>query len=206
MALSNPTIRDSLFKLFEAGSTFDLDDSRTIWTKLFKKFILLASLFTPQYWVIDAIDECNKCNEFFTMLRGERPNFPLRLFLTSRHMHDIPRILRSLESSASVECVEILKEASLDDIKLYIESHIDTLPIDNIDEREELATQILHKFGACFLWVRLVIDGLKHVYSSENIMKVLERIPEGMIPLYERTVNAMAENTLEKHIAKAVLM
>lgn len=105
-----------------------------------------------------------------------------------------------------MECVEIPKEASLDDIKLYIESRIDTLPIDNIDEREELATQILHKFGACFLWVRLVIDGLKHVYSSENIMKALERIPEGMIPLYERTVNAMAENTLEKHIAKAVLI
>lgn len=42
MALSNATIRDSLFKLFEEGSTFDLDDSRTIWTKLFKKFILLV--------------------------------------------------------------------------------------------------------------------------------------------------------------------
>ena len=44
MALTNATVRDSLFKLFEEGSTFDLDDSRTIWTKLFKKCILLVRL------------------------------------------------------------------------------------------------------------------------------------------------------------------
>ncbi|KAK3947133.1 hypothetical protein QBC32DRAFT_98334 [Pseudoneurospora amorphoporcata] len=206
MALSNATIRERLFILFEEGATFDMDDSRTIWTKLYKKCILSARLFTPQYWVIDAIDECSKYKEFFTMLRGERPNFPLRIFITSRHVHDMQRIQRSLEPTASVQCVEIPREASLDDIKLYIQSRVDTLPIDNIDEREELATQILHKSGACFLWVRLVLDKLENVYSNESIMKVLEEIPEGMVPLYERTIQVMAENTLEKHIARAVLL
>lgn len=43
MAMSNSAIREKLFKLRQEGSSFDMDDSRTIWTKVFKKGILQAS-------------------------------------------------------------------------------------------------------------------------------------------------------------------
>jgi Cdc6-like AAA superfamily ATPase len=45
MAMSNAAIREKLFKLRQEGSTFDMDDSRTIWMKIFKKGILPASSF-----------------------------------------------------------------------------------------------------------------------------------------------------------------
>lgn len=138
------------------------------------------------------------------MLRGENPNFPLRIFLTSRNIHDMQRLQRSLETSASLVCVEIPVQDSVNDIKHYIQSRIDSLT--STADKEELASNILRKSNACFLWVRLVLDELENVYSSESIMKVLEKIPEGMLPYYERTIKAMSANKLEKHITKAVLV
>lgn len=165
-----------------------------------------AGIYTPQYLVIDALDECNKYQEFFTMLRAEKPDFPLRIFITSRNVHDIQRLQRSLDSSAQVTCIEIPVQDSIRDIQRYIRSRIDSLPVHSVADREELASRILSKSHACFLWVRFVLDELETVYSSESIMTVLERIPEGMIPYYERIINAIAANTLEKHIAKALLV
>jgi hypothetical protein len=44
MALSNATIREKLVRLCQDGSSFDMDDALTIWTKVFKKGILQVSL------------------------------------------------------------------------------------------------------------------------------------------------------------------
>jgi WD40 repeat protein len=167
---------------------------------------LKARVYTPQYWVIDALDECSKYPELFTMLKGESPEFPLRIFMTSRVIGDMQRLQRSIESSASLVCIEIPIQASLADIQRYVRSRIDGLPVDSAAEREELANTILRKSNGCFLWVRLVMDELENVYSNESIITVLERIPEGMRSYYERTINTMTAITLDKHIAKAVLM
>lgn len=121
-------------------------------------------------------------------------------------MHDMRRLQKSLEPSALVTCIEIPVQDTIRDISCYIQSRIDSLPVDSIPERERLARRILSKSNACFLWVRLVFDELENVYSSESITTVLDGIPEGMIPYYERTIKGMAANTLEKHIAKAVLL
>lgn len=43
MAMSNAGIREKLAKLWQEGSTFDLDDDRTIWNKVFKRGIFQVS-------------------------------------------------------------------------------------------------------------------------------------------------------------------
>jgi WD40 repeat protein len=140
------------------------------------------------------------------MLKGESPEFPLRIFMTSRMIGDMQRLQRSIEPSASLVCIEIPVQASLADIQRYVGSRIDGLPVDSPAEREGLANTILRKSNGCFLWVRLVMDELENVYSNESIITVLERIPEGMRSYYERIINSMTAITLDKHIAKAVLM
>lgn len=152
------------------------------------------------------MDECSKYQEFFAMIKGERPNFPLRIFVTSRKIPDMQRLYRPLEVTASLTCMEIPTKASLDDIERYIHSRIENLPIDAVADRQQLAMEVLQRSNACFLWVRLVLDELEQVYSHESILQVLRSIPEGMVPYYERTIGAMAENKMEKHIAKAVLI
>jgi len=42
MAQSNAAVRDVLLQLQQDGSTFDVDDARAIWTKLYKRGVLLV--------------------------------------------------------------------------------------------------------------------------------------------------------------------
>jgi hypothetical protein len=154
---------------------------------------------------VDALDECSKYQEFFTMLKGEKPNFPLRIFITSRNMPDMPRLYRPLELTTSLVSIEIPVTHSMHDIECYIRSQIEHLPLHSTADRDELANNLLRRSNANFLWVRLVLDELEKVYSNESLLQVLQGIPEGMVPYYERTTRAMADNKLEKYIAKAIL-
>lgn len=47
MALNNSAIRDKLFQMCEEGTSFDMDDSWTIWMKIFRKGILQESSLVP---------------------------------------------------------------------------------------------------------------------------------------------------------------
>ncbi|KAI0132592.1 NACHT and WD domain protein [Xylariales sp. AK1849] len=199
MAMSNASVRKKLVELCQEGSAFDKDDAATIWNKIFRKGIF-------QYWVIDAIDECGKYQEFFTMVRGVQLSFPLRIFVTSRRIPDIQKLCRPLESSASITCMEILAEDSTCDIDCYIQDCVKNMTNDFVGGKEDMAGMLLRRSNACFLWVRLVMDELEKVYTSESITQILQNIPEGMIPYYERTIRTMTENKLEKHVAKAVLV
>ncbi|KAI0376958.1 NACHT and WD domain protein [Hypomontagnella monticulosa] len=206
MATVNASIRQTLTSLLSEESSFDLDDTRAIWAKFFKQGIFQSRVRTPQYWVIDAIDECNKYQEFFAMVKGEKPGFPLRIFLTSRKLPDMPKLCHSLTSSTTLTCIDIPVNDSVHDIERYLYSRIEDLPIDTITDKQNFAERILHKSNASFLWVRLVLDELEHVYSNESILQVLNSVPQGMVPYYERTTRAMAENRLEKHISQAILL
>ena len=161
---------------------------------------------TAQFWVIDAIDECGKYQEIFTMIKSVQVNFPLRIFITSRKIPDMQRIHRSLEASASVRCIEVSAEDSIGDIDCYIQDRVNNLADDLAASKKDVAEALLRRSNACFLWVRLVLDELEKVYTNESITQILQSIPEGMVPYYERTVRAMAENNLEIHVAKAVLV
>ncbi len=74
--------------------------------------LLEARISTPQYWVIDAIDECSKYQELFTLIKG----FPLRIFITSRKIPELQIIHRSLEASVSITCIEVSTEDITSDI------------------------------------------------------------------------------------------
>ncbi|KAH9906756.1 hypothetical protein F4778DRAFT_594863 [Xylariomycetidae sp. FL2044] len=206
MAISNASIRRKLFISSQESIAFDKDDAGTIWSKLFKKGIFQARIRTPQYWVIDALDECSKYQELITMIKSIQVVFPLRIFITSRKIADMHRLCRSLEPMASITNIEIEADDSINDIECYIQARAQHQTADMMINQESLTDHLLRKSNACFLWVRLVLDELEQVYSKEGIVQVLQSIPEGMIPYYERTLRSMAEKKLEKHIAKAVLL
>lgn len=155
---------------------------------------------------MDALDECNKYQELFTMLKGEYPSFPLRIFITSRNVPDIQHLSRRLEAWTSLTTIEIPVNDSMRDIECYIQSRVENLPFKTLRERAELVKAIIDRSNTCFLWVRLIMDKLETVYSSDSIMGVLRELPEGMVPYYERTIHEMAENKMEKHIAKAIIL
>lgn len=174
------------------------------------KYVLLLTvvskvpILTPQYWVIDAIDECIKSTELFSLLKGTPIAFPLKIFITSRKLSEMPKMVRQL-NDVSLSVVEIPVADTMRDIELYISSRIADLPVDSDREKADLTNEMIAKSNACFLWVRLVMDELEGVYGYESILEVLRGIPESMVSYYRRTVNDMAQNKREKHISKAIL-
>ena len=79
------------------------------------------------------------------------------------------------------------------------------LPVDDSQERQDLANKILAKSGGCFLWVHLVLHELSSVYTDRSIWSILDEIPEGMVPFYQRTMETISRNTRDVDIAKAIL-
>jgi WD40 repeat protein len=159
----------------------------------------------PQYWVIDAVDECVKYSDLFTLLKDLQSCFPFQIFMTSRKLPDMSRLTRLLEG-CDTSIVQIPIDDTKRDIELYVCSRIMDLPIDEEEEREELAQQILTKADTSFLWVRLVMDELEGVYGYDTIMQVLQGIPEGMFLYYARAVAEMGKKKRELHVAKAILL
>ncbi|KAH8714072.1 hypothetical protein GQ44DRAFT_660589 [Phaeosphaeriaceae sp. PMI808] len=205
MASINVDIRERLAKIHDAETLFDPDDGRAVWQKIFIGGIFQVAVSMPQFWVIDAIDECVKYAELFTLLKDLRSPFPIRIFMTSRKLADMSRLTRMLDG-CELNVVEIPASDTMRDIDLYVRSRVSDLPIDEEGERKELARQISAKSNTSFLWVKLVMDELEGVYGYDSIIQVLQGIPEGMVPYYARVVAEMGERKREQHVAKAILM
>jgi WD40 repeat protein len=163
------------------------------------------NLLVPQYWIIDALDECVKYSELFSLLKSTPIFFPLRIFITSRKLADMAKLLTRQLDGATVRIIDIPKQNTMEDIELYVSNRISDLAVDGEKERDELKSQIILKSNASFLWVRLVMDELEGLYGYESMLQVLQGIPEEMVSYYGRAIAEMAEKKREKHIAKAIL-
>ncbi|KAJ2990480.1 hypothetical protein NUW58_g2929 [Xylaria curta] len=204
MATVNSAILSTLSTLSDDDATVDLDDARAIWLKVFKAGILQTSGVTAQYWVLDALDECFDYPELFKFLKGLQVLLPLKIFITSRKLPDLPKLVRQLGDN-STHVVELPVIETMRDIDLYIRDRMQFLPIDKDEDKENLAKEISSKSKASFLWVRLVLDELESVYGYESIKSVLHGIPEGMLPYYRRIITGMQGNKREKHLIQTVL-
>lgn len=138
------------------------------------------------------------------MLKGEEPHFPLRIFITSRPIGDMKRLQDSLQTTAKIWSVDIDKKDILNDIRCYVKSRMESIALADAASVEALTAAILLKSHASFLWVRLVLDEMERVYTNASRMEILNTIPEGMKPYYDRAMGRIEANTREKHIAKAI--
>lgn len=203
MASSNAIVRKKILELVEDGVKFDKDDEGAIWRKVFVNGILTAKIHRTQYWAIDALDECINYSVLFPFLSKIESGFPLRVFITSRIHPDIEKGFNRI--SRDVIAVGISLQDTHQDIELFLQSRIDDLPVDDTAEQQELAKKILSKSGGCFLWVRLVLQELEHIYEQTHVETVLDEMPAEMSEFYDRTVELMSKTIREKDIAKAIL-
>ncbi|KAH8807662.1 hypothetical protein F5884DRAFT_752245 [Xylogone sp. PMI_703] len=202
MALGDAEIRRRL--LIETdGAGFESRDERVIWRKLFVGGIFQAKKFRPHYWIIDGLDECNKAQSLFSMLSKVNGDIPLRVFITSRKTAAIERGMSELGKQIMEQ--EIQVSDTMNDIKSFIESRMDQLPVEDWDGRSSLAQKILDKASGSFLWVRLIVRELEGTYSEEAAMDVLEKIPPDMNILYARTLESLSNAARGTNIAKTIL-
>lgn len=165
-------------------------DERTTWRKLFMGCIFKLSEPLPQFWVIDALDECQKFSAFLKLIK-EVPSY-VRIFLTSRSTPEAQQCLTSLGSL--VEAYQVQSEDISDDLGKLIDSKISHLPISDWDGQRKLKEQLLNKSSGSFLWVSLTIRELEQAYSEEDAEEILCEVPEDMNRLYIRMLKGLSSS------------
>lgn len=203
MALTNLEVRKVLLTLQANGVALEKHDERTIWRKLFVDGIFPAGPRRLHYWVIDALDECNKIQSFFSIMSNVNGNFPLRIFVTSRRVQEIERGFGQLRQKPTH--VDLLLSDTVDDIKSFVSAKIGGLPVKDDESLVSLTNRILVKSGGSFLWVRLVIHELENTWAEEVIEEVLNEIPDDMNLLYRRILDDMSKMSRATKLAKAIL-
>lgn len=202
MASSNNDVREKILAMCEEGATIDRNDEHSIWRDLYTTLILCTELRQPQYWVIDALDECTNYGVLFPFLAKVEEQFLLRVFLTSRPSLKIERLF-SHENMTNIQDSIDLK-ASLGDIQLYLEEHADYILTENDSERNELIQIIRDMSNGNFLWTSLVMKKLEEAVSKEEVQRILNSVPTEIGDLYRHImIKIMAAPT--KNIARAII-
>ena len=147
MARSDEAVLGRLLELEEDAPSWEHWDERIIWRKLFMGCIFQESNPLPQFWVIDALDECQK----FPVLLNLFTKIPsyLRIFLTSRSTQEVEQGLNTLGPLA--EYYQIQKEDTVGDLSIFVSSRMDRLPASDVEGRTELKDRMLLKASGSFL-------------------------------------------------------
>ena len=182
-------ILQALLELCRKDNHLKEKEHGTIWRILYVECILKQKLAQPQYWVIDALDECYLGPELVPMLAKVMTALPVRIFLTSRdsiqdHRVNIPVMTKVLPE-------EISKNDTLSDIELYLEKHMDGLPADNYEDKQAMKNSILIKSNGCFLWVSVHRSTfpifLEYVLGADSLHSWSSRSSENLLPLTKYT-------------------
>lgn len=203
MAISHPEVLRTTLEICNKDEQLSKTDYRTIWRKLFLDGILRVKFKRPQYWVIDALDECKADSELVPLLLKVTESSPIRILLTSRDRFESHR--QMIQPKADVVSEEIRAEDTKSDILLYLEANMDQLPSVDQEACQNMVAHILRKSAGCFLWVSLVLQELKQVHTSAEIRQVLEDVPSDMDELYSRILDSMSRAPYGKLLAKAIL-
>ena len=157
-------------------------DEIMTWRKLFVGCIFKLTKPLPQFWVIDALDECQKFSAFLKLIK-EDPSY-LRIFSTSRSIPKIQQRMTSL--SSQVDSYQLQSDNTLEDLANFIDSKMNLLPCSEGDGETKIKEKILRKSSGSFLWVSLIIQELEQTDSEEDADEILNEVPEDMNQLYVR--------------------
>ena len=179
-------------------------DFRTLWRKLYLEGLLKIRLNRPQYWVIDALEECKASSELVPMLLKIAEVSSIRILLTSRDRFEVHKQVTPSPTSNVIQ--EAIREVDVKgDIATFLDANTEHLPSVDDDARQKIVATILEKSAGCFLWVRLVLQELRRVHTAVEVRKVLEDIPSDMNDLYSRVLESMGNATYGKTLANAIL-
>ena len=200
MARGNFKVRKALQEIREDDSVFNKDDARAVWQKIFLGGVFAAELTQPHFWVIDALDECCDRELLISFLAKIDPDFPLRIFLTSRKQRVITDAFRAAFSTDLVTS-ELSTEVSSSDIRKFLVANSWQLPV----QRPRLIDDLVQRSDGNFLWTSLVLKELRRAHTEEDIQRIMDDVPAGMDSLYERILNRMSEKP-HSMLTKAILV
>ena len=203
MATKHPEVLMTIFEICSKDDRLAKADYRTVWRKLFLDGLSRVKIDRPQYWVIDALDECRSDSELVPLLLKVSEILNVRIVVTSRNKYE--SYGQIVPSKINVISEEILEDDTKLDISLYLKASMSFLPSVSEGDRQSTVVKILEKSAGCFLWVNLVLKELRQVHTAAEVFQVLEDVPSDMDELYSRILNSMSKSPYGKMLAKAIL-
>ncbi|OBT74634.1 hypothetical protein VF21_06396 [Pseudogymnoascus sp. 05NY08] len=197
MASSNNSILERLCEVQQESTSWEQWDEKMIWRKLFLGCIFKERSSVLQFWVIDALDECQMLPLFLSLL-ADVPQH-VRIFITARKTPELDNGLVKIANFT--EHYQIKGVDTLSDLRVFIDSKMDILPASDDDGRENLKQRILAKASGSFLWVSLVVKELEQAYSEEGAEEILNDLSTDMNEFYAR----MLESIFDKNPRAATL-
>ncbi|KAL2132593.1 hypothetical protein VTI74DRAFT_3616 [Chaetomium olivicolor] len=119
MARLHPVVRDKLKAIMSdwKDNTLDRIDSHSLWRKIFLSGILKVKLNRPQFWVIDAMDECRGAADMVNFLTRIQEHWPVSILVTSRDTMDIHQ--KGDNPRNGIRSYTISEQDNLQDISLF---------------------------------------------------------------------------------------
>ncbi|KAL1840084.1 hypothetical protein VTJ49DRAFT_819 [Mycothermus thermophilus] len=196
MADSNFQIRHTFLAMIDEGEVIDSHvDHAMVWNNIFLGRIFRIALSQPQYWVIDALDECptRLLATLVSMFSRIDPSVPLRIFITSRPSGHVERLLNQ-ERIPRVE-MRTGQADSLRDIEAFVRSRLSPSMIQEFNEAEgDLVAEIISRSNGIFLWASLIMDRLDEAHSIEAMRSTLSQVPTEMSGMYRKILESIVES------------
>ncbi|KAL2257576.1 hypothetical protein VTK26DRAFT_9458 [Humicola hyalothermophila] len=206
MAETNFQIRHAFLEMLERGETIDShSDHVMVWNSVFLGRIFKMALCQPQYWVIDALDECQTraLATLISMFSRIEPAVPLRIFITSRPNGHVERLLNQ-ERIMRAE-MHTGQAESLRDIDAFVRSRLSPGIIEDFGREEgDLVAEIIEKSNGIFLWASLIMTRLDEAHSIEAMRKTLDQVPSEMSGMYSGILEGII-NSPDAELAHCVL-
>lgn len=202
MAETNFAIRQELLAMARDGEYFNKDDERSVWKILFTSRIFCLEFCRPQYWIIDALDECTNYTALFPLLSKMDKLLPIRLLITSRPLPSVERLFT--QEKLEIIAESISEEDTLQDIRLFLQARADFLPVEDDQARLDLTENIVQKSNGSFLWASLISKELEMTHSEQQVADVLSQVPTEMDDVYTRILAGIQALPRNQTLAKAI--
>lgn len=203
MAMHDDEVLARCQELQQADEILNQRNFQSIWRKLFLDGVLTATTQHDHYWVIDALDECLDEGELVPMLLKAAELSSVRVFVSTRNAFN--ERMRPRTFKIDIMSEQISDEDCRSDITLFLEQNVHQLPTTTAQGRDQLMNRIIDKSQGSFLWIHLVFQELKNVYTSADVNLIMDEIPTDMNDLYARILDAMSKTTYGKPLISALI-
>ncbi|EFX05841.1 nacht and wd domain containing protein [Grosmannia clavigera kw1407] len=203
--------RNIMIRLKQIMMDLDYDpvdrvDHGPVWRNIYSSGILKERPNRPQFWVIDAVDECKNSTELINFIARIQEQWNVSVMITCRNPFE--RYPINVNTRLDVESYTISEEDSKQDIGLFLKhdsEKLRRLPLMQGEEPEDIALEIVNRSDGSFLWASIVFTKIQQVTSRGEIELVLKSIPPDMDALYSQILRDINNAQYGKGLAKDLL-
>ncbi|KAF7966839.1 hypothetical protein HWV62_36913 [Athelia sp. TMB] len=170
----------ALVKMYEAC---DRGHRRPLETQLESTLARILETFEHTYIIIDSLDECGRKDDLLKWIRSVAAE-------TSTHLHFMftsrpePELELGLVSLSNLQKVSITGEATMDDIREYLDAWLAEMTTWDMLEKGAIKSALSDGSGGMFRWVSLQKEALKQCNNKRELKTQLKSLPKGLDDAY----------------------